>query len=122
MGSAAYGSVFTRFWWADKGIFPLLFISCWSLVSDHHGGGGEELARERSSVQTTSVQHKSHFGSNCGDLVILRLQARIISSSEMNGTEVFIFTSVFGYILNCYPKAFSCGPTGCRMGVLDSTQ
>lgn len=35
-----------------KEFFSLLFTSCWSLGSDPHGGGGEELAGERSSIQT----------------------------------------------------------------------
>lgn len=67
-----------------------------------------------------SIQHKSYFGSNSGNLAILRLQARIISTSEMNCTEVLIFTKQFGYLLNCYLKASRCGPTRCGMGVLDS--
>lgn len=57
-----------------------------------HWQGRDGLSKHR------CVQHKSHFGSNSGDLVILRLQARIVSTSEMNCAEVLLFTKQLGYI------------------------
>lgn len=67
-----------------------------------------------------SIQYKSCFGSSPGDLVILRLQARIIITREMNCTEVPIFTKGFGFTVNCCPQASSCGPIGYGMGIPDS--
>lgn len=103
-----------------KGIFFSLFTSCWSLGSDPHGGGGEELAGRDHLSKHKSIQYKSCFGSSPGDLVILRLQARITITREMNCTEVPIFTKGFGFTVNCCPQASSCGPIGYGMGIPDS--
>lgn len=115
MSSAAYGSVFTRFWWAYKvEFFFSLFTSCWSLGSDPHGGGGEELAGERSSIQTCL--------SSTSPVLVPALEIWLSPDSgqnhnhkEMNCTEVPIFTKGFGFTVNCCPCASSCGPIGYGM-------